>query len=216
MFQFAVLATLLGVKHSFDADHLLAVSNLLSQARSLKHSIKMSAGWAAGHMLTATFATALLFTFKDSLLPLVLDKMELLSALALVFLGLLSLLQLRLLHAHSHAHQGKKHYHWHLHLPEHTAEHSHWHMFGIGAVQGLASNDELLVLLTAALGLSSLADMALGVLLFSAGVAIGMTAYSLLLTYPILKTESTKLAQAVNAIAGCASIIFGITMLSRI
>ena len=42
MLEFAALALFLGMKHSFDADHLVAVSNLLTKARSLAHSAWMA------------------------------------------------------------------------------------------------------------------------------------------------------------------------------
>ncbi len=215
MLEFAALAIFLGVKHSFDADHLIAVSNLLSKARSLSHSVKMSASWAAGHMLTAIIITALLFAFKDSFLPLLLGKMELLVALMLVALGLFGIWQSRLLHSHEHLHGHEQHTHWHAHSAglSHGQDHSHKHMFGIGIVHGLASNDELLILLTATLGLSSFAEASLGLALFSTGVVAGMVFFSLLFTYPLLRAHSQKLVRAFNFSAGCMSVIYGGMML---
>ena len=212
MFEFAAFALFLGIKHSFDADHLIAVSNLLSRAKSLKSSVKMSIHWAAGHMLTAAIITAILFTFKDAFLSLVLGKFELLVGLMLVFLGLLSIWNSRILHAHAHSHGGMPHVHWHTHLRDKKEDHAHRHMFGIGVVHGLASNDELLILITASLGLSTLADMMFGVAIFSAGVVIGMIAFSILFTYPVLKLESEKFNQLLSFGVGCISIIYGFFM----
>lgn len=205
------LALFLGVKHSFDADHLIAVSNLLSKARSASHSIKMSASWAAGHMLTATIITALLFVLKDSILPLLLGKMEILVALMLIALGFFGMWQSRLLHSHSHSHGSEEHAHWHMHnlAANHSKDHSHYHMFGIGIVHGLASNDELLVLLTITLGLSSFTELALGLALFTTGVAAGMVFFSLLFTYPLLRLHSQKLVRGFNFAAGCVSVAYG-------
>ncbi|MCL6088589.1 MAG: hypothetical protein M1530_00290, partial [Candidatus Marsarchaeota archaeon] len=212
MFEFATLALFLGIKHSFDADHIIAVSNLLSRAESLAKAARMSASWAAGHMLTAAAITALLFAFKDEFLSLVLGKMELLVAIMLIGLGLLSVWKSGFFHRHSHRHDGIPHIHWHLHLPQ-EEEHAHRHMFGIGIVHGLASNDELLLLLTASLGLSSLAEMIFGVAVFSAGVVIGMVAFSLLLAYPMLKMPRGRLVSAINLAVGCISVAFGAMML---
>ena len=213
MLQFAALALFLGIKHSFDADHLIAVSNLLSATKSIAKAVRMSLSWAAGHMLTAALITVLLFTFKDTLLPLILGKMEIAAALMLIILGALSIYKSRIFHAHAHKHDGIPHVHWHLHAAEGRADHSHRHMFGIGVMHGLASNDELLLLLTASLGLSTLGEMIFGVAIFSLGVVIGMVAFSLLFTWSLLKVESARLSQAINLTAGCISVIYGATML---
>lgn len=213
MLQFAALALFLGMKHSFDADHLVAVSNLLSKAKSLAHSAKMAASWAAGHMITATLITIFIFMFKDSFLTLVFGKLSVLAALMLIFVGLLGIWQSRIFHAHRHAHHGEEHEHWHVHLQDEEGKHLHRHMFGIGVVHGLASNDELLLLLTATLGVSSLLEMIAGVAIFSAGVVIGMVAFGLIFTLPILKAHSARLKSAVNLAVGCISVVYGTMML---
>lgn len=208
MFEFLALALFLGIKHSFDADHLIAVSSLLQKAKSLRHSVQMAISWAIGHMATAVLVTIVLFVFRDSILSFILDKMEMLIAIMLVVLGLASLYQARIFHSHRHVHETKKHVHSHIHLQRN--DHTHRHMFGIGIVHGLASNDELLLLLTVSLGLTSLGGMLVGVGVFSLGVVLGMIAFSLFLTYPILKISSEKLNQIVNASIGSISILYGI------
>lgn len=48
-----ILALALGFKHSYDADHLIAVSSILRRAKSIRSSWKSSIFWAIGHMITA-------------------------------------------------------------------------------------------------------------------------------------------------------------------
>src|SRR5437867_9471975 len=50
---FIVLALALGFKHSYDADHLVAVSNLITRSGSIRKTSLISVSWAAGHMVTA-------------------------------------------------------------------------------------------------------------------------------------------------------------------
>src|SRR3989344_2230524 len=197
MFEFLPLALFLGIKHSFDADHLVAVSNVLTRARSIKASLKLGMSWAIGHMFTATIITILLFSFKDSILPLILERFETIVAFMLIALGLWSLWSARVFHRHRHAHEGKRHEHIHLHLKTAKSDHSHRHIFGIGIIHGLASNDELLILLTASLGASSLLEMVTGVAVFSLGVVIGMAVFSLIFTLPFLKIRGEALRRAV-------------------
>jgi len=209
--NFFVLALLLGIKHSYDTDHILAVSNLLTRAKSLSHATKMSISWAMGHMITATAITAFLYVFRDSVLSFVLGKFELLVGIMLVFLGVVSLAQVSLVHFGRHRHGAKKHEHEHAHVA--GPDHSHRHMFGIGIVHGLASNDELLVLLTSALGQTALAGMLAGLVVFTLGVVIGMVGFSILLTYPIIKIRKEALSNAVNLVAGVLSIAYGLALL---
>src|SRR5437870_8246664 len=58
---FIVLALALGFKHSYDADHLVAVSNLITRSGSIRKTSLISVSWAAGHMVTAAIITVLLY-----------------------------------------------------------------------------------------------------------------------------------------------------------
>ena len=211
MLEFAALAFGLGVKHSFDADHLIAVSNLLARPKSVLHSAKNAVYWAGGHMLTASIITLLLLAFRDTLLPIVLEKFELAVAAMLIFLGLASISQAISLHSHRHGHGGQGHEHYHFHLGG-SAGHEHGHMFGIGVIHGLASNDELLLLLTVSLGLASAAEMVAGVAIFSLGVALGMVAFSALFALPLVRAKSEQFLRGINLLVGAVSVAYGFSM----
>ncbi|HSB47256.1 MAG TPA: hypothetical protein VLD37_04520 [Candidatus Bilamarchaeum sp.] len=213
MAEFVLAALALGIKHSFDADHLLAVSNLLTKSRSLKRTLVLSANWTLGHMGGAILAAFALFMFRDSILAHILDSFESVVALMLIAFGILGLMQARFMHRHEHAHGGTKHAHAHFHLKEEPADHSHEHMLGIGIVQGLASNDELLLLLTVFLGLGDLAEMVLGTLVFSVGVLAGMVAFGIIFTLPALASRSESIGRAVNLVVGLLSIAYGLKII---
>lgn len=209
-----LMALLLGLKHSFDADHLLAVSNFLVKARSTVHAAKIALSWAVGHMLTATIITAALFIFKDAFLSVFLERFELAVAVMLIILGALSLYRMRIFHAHSHTHRESVHSHTHIHLKKNREDHTHRHMFGIGIIHGLASNDELLILITAMLGITTFAGAAVGIAMFSIGVAAGMIAFSTALAYPIIKAHRTVVMEVMNCIIGLTSIAYGTVMIA--
>ena len=213
---FIALALALGFKHSYDADHLVAVSNLLTRSQSLRRTSLMSVSWAAGHMATATVITILLYTFRETLLHEFLDNFELAVAIMLIVIGVLGLLyEFGLLHRHPHAHpdegsDGKEHVHAHAHgwnRREHRA------MFSIGIVHGLASNDELLILFVSALSVTTLAGLILGVAGFSAGVVIRMISFGLALTRPLGRGSEKRVRRAVTLIAGTLSILYGALIL---
>ncbi|MEK6843046.1 MAG: sulfite exporter TauE/SafE family protein, partial [Candidatus Micrarchaeota archaeon] len=140
---------------------------------------------------------------------------ELLVGAMLIFLGALSIYQAKhmAIHSHTHIHEGKKHTHLHAHIIANNKDHSHRHMLGIGIIHGLASNDELLLLLTVSLGVSSLLEMLAGVGIFSIGVVVGMVAYSIFLTVPMLKIKSNKVQKAINSSIGFASILYGAVLI---
>jgi len=213
---FIVLAVALGFKHSYDADHLVAVSNFLARSTSLRKTTLMSVSWAAGHMATASIITVLLYLGRDAFLKSALEPLEIAVAVMLIALGILSLAwEFEILpkfgHAHRHRHDTEaEHEHVHVHPRPYR---DHGAMFGIGIVHGLASNDELLILFVTALSVTSLAGVILGVAVFSAGVVIGMVSFGLALTYPLKKWDEKRVRRAVTVVAGSLSVAYGILIL---
>ncbi|MBI2652240.1 hypothetical protein HYX00_02135 [Candidatus Woesearchaeota archaeon] len=208
-----VLALVLGFKHSYDSDHLIAVSNMLRKVDSVKSSIKIGLSWAIGHMLTATIITITLFIFKESFLNYVFN-FEKIVGIMLIALGILSMKEFFSLHSHSHSHKGIVHSHPHIHLKKNQdKKHLHVHMFGIGIVHGLASNDELLILLTASLAITSLAGLIAALGFFSIGVVLGMAFFAVVFSYPLVKLHSEKIYKFVSFGTGSMGIIYGTLML---
>lgn len=205
---FVLLALALGFKHSYDADHLVAVSNFLVRSRSLRKTSLMSLSWAAGHMITATAITLILFAFRATILQNFLGRLEVAVAVMLVAIGVVGLLvEFRWVHRHPHAHPTGEHEHVHLHfgrVKEHQA------MFGIGVVHGLASNDELLVLFVASLSVASLEALVGGVGVFSLGVVAGMLVFGIGMTVPIRRWGTERARRWVSVGASILSVAYGV------
>ena len=211
---FAALAITLGVKHAFDADHLVAVSNLLTRRAGLDRALGLGAAWAAGHLVTAALVSALLYFFAGEVLPAILQRMELLVPVMLIAVGLLALgAEYRRFHLHRHAHAegGPQHRHFHIHVKE---SHRHGAMAGIGVVHGLASNDELLVVLLVGLGASSWWSVFAGVALFSLGVLVGMLLYATSVHFAAEKLGSRWTAPALNVFFAFASLGYAVYLLA--
>ena len=214
--SFAGLALLLGFKHSYDADHIIAVANVLRKTSTLGSAVRISISWAAGHMVTATVVTILLYAFRESVLRIVLAHFDKAVGIMLIVLGLFSLKDLLNSHSHTHKHGNIKHSHPHAHSNEgNIHKHAHKHMFGIGIIHGLASNDELLILFAASLGLTTLAGILLGVAIFSAGVVLGMVLFALVFSYPLLKARSEFFYRLITIVTGAASVAYGAAILAR-
>jgi len=208
---FIGFALALGFKHSYDADHLVAVSNFLARSHSLRKTFLMSLSWAAGHMITATAITFVLFAFRATLLQGFLDHLELGVAIMLIAIGVIGLLaEFGWIHRHLHRHDSREHDHAHVHLRGYN---EHQMMFGIGVVHGLASNDELLVLLLASLSVASFIDLVAGVGVFSLGVVAGMVVFGLGVTYPVKRWGTQRVRRAINVGAALLSLVYAAYLL---
>lgn len=210
---FMILALALGFKHSYDPDHLLAVSNLIVRSHSVRKTGLMSASWAIGHMTTAAILTILLYTFQ-ALFSGFLEHMEVLVAVMLVLIGVTGLLwEFNVFHVHEHWHGLAQHRHIHSWFHGHLTSHSeHKTMFSIGIVQGIASNDEILVLFVVALGVATLGGILIGVAVFSLGVVAGMIVFAVGLNYPIVRWGSRRVRRVVNTVVAVFSIIYAVLL----
>src|SRR5262245_21807494 len=101
----SILATLgigflLGLNHATEADHLAAVSTIVSQRRSLCQSAMVGALGGVGHtaslLVVGFFVIAMGLAIPDSIANL----LELAVAIMIVFLGM----RILRLHLHSHRH----------------------------------------------------------------------------------------------------------------
>lgn len=210
LIAFSALALVLGAKHAFDADHVVAIGNILTRQTRWERTVALSSSWGVGHMVTAGLVSALLYFFADTFVPSLTGHMEFLVPFLLVVVGALGLAAVfRRFHYHRHAHEakGKKHGHFHLHLKEH---HQHGAMAGIGVVHGLASNDELLVVLLVGLGADAWWQVGLGVVLFSLGVMVSMALYATLIHATTQRTKITWIPDAATALFSVVSIVYAV------
>ena len=218
IFSFAILAFIMGIKHAFDADHVLLVSNFLSRTKRLDESLNISLNWGVGHMLTAGIITLIIFYNVNSRpVVMLLENFEIIIASIMVVMGIISLtIGIPLQHKHEHNHDGNKHEHVHTHrvggfikkdLKAHHAS------FGVGIIHGLASNDELFIVLILGLGIGSVTTLLGALFLFSTGVVLGMMLFSiLLLKSSNVLTKNFKLI--LNYGFGISAIIYGLYLFS--
>ena len=89
-------------------------------------------------------------------------------------------------------------------------------MFRIGIVHGLASNDELLMLFTASLAVTSLGGLIAALGLFSFGVVLGMSIFAIVFSYPLVKLHSEKICKFVSFGTGSIGIAYGALMIFTI
>ena len=233
---FLLLGFLLGLKHALDADHLIAISTIVSERRGWLSSGITGALWGIGHT-AALLAVGVVVTLLGLHIP---DKlaiaMELAVALMLIILGANVLRQLwrgGTVHLHVHSHDGTTHIHPHVHTVEETQGHdiAHFHhSFSlaaliqrttkhihkgrrtvlIGMVHGMAGSAALMLIVLAALPSATL--RLLYVTVFGIGSIGGMLMMSMVVGLPFLWTANRfgKLNSAVRGLAGFVSVGFGV------
>ena len=82
---------LLGIRHATDADHVVAVTTIVSRERSLGGAIGIGALWGLGHTATVFIVGAAIVFAKLAITPRVGLALELVVALMLVVLGVQNL-----------------------------------------------------------------------------------------------------------------------------
>jgi ABC-type nickel/cobalt efflux system permease component RcnA len=220
------LGLVFGLKHALDADHLAAVSTIVSQRKGVLSSSLVGALWGLGHtisLLIAGVAVILLHIQIGERTALVL---ELCVAIMLIGLGanaLLVLVRGGRVHLHAHAHGGRVHLHPHVHdaTAEMNAQAHHRLRLGtrpllVGMVHGLAGSAALTLLV-----LSTIPSPVLGfayIAVFGLGSIGGMIFMSMLVSLPAQLTAArfNGANAAVRALAAFFSLGLGLFMVYQI
>jgi high-affinity nickel permease len=217
------LGFVLGMKHALDADHVVAVSTIVSKNRSLLSSSIIGAFWGIGHTATLFLAGFLFLTLKVTIPEQVALLLEMAVGVMLVFLGgvvAAGLIKERLDY-HLHQHDGQSHVHVHKHA--HVEPHQHQHAIrrgyrsmAIGMVHGLAGSAALMLLVVSSI--RSVMEGFLYIIIFGAGSVVGMMMITTLISLPFVYTafHFNRLNRTITAFASMASIVLGTAIIYEI
>ncbi len=216
------LGLLLGLRHALDADHVAAVSTLVSRERGLVRSCLLGAFWGAGHTLALLGAGIAVIAFKLTITPGVEEALERTVGLVLVLLGghvLLRALGGLRVHGHEHTHDGVAHRHAHLHVGSSDAAHVHLIQLGgrpfvVGLLHGLAGSAALTLLVLGTIP-SPIGALAY-IVVFGVGSTAGMLLLSGLVGLPVALAAhgAHRLQTAIQVVAGIGSAALGVWMLA--
>jgi len=118
------LGFVLGLQHALDPDHMVAVSTIVSEQKSVARSSLVGTFWGMGHTASLLAVGLVVILSRQAIPPRLAEWMELAVAFMLVFLGVRTLRNARRewrIHIHAHEHDG--HRHLHLHAHRRNAEH---------------------------------------------------------------------------------------------
>ena len=122
-FAIIALGFFLGMRHATDADHVIAVSTIVTAQRSRRSAAWIGALWGLGHTVTIALVGCAIILFGLVIPPRLGLALELAVGVMLVVLGFLSLrggwpAASGDVHVHAHAHGDYVHTHAHGHAPE--------------------------------------------------------------------------------------------------
>jgi ABC-type nickel/cobalt efflux system permease component RcnA len=86
-----LLGLFLGMRHSTDPDHVVAVSTIVSRERSVRHAALIGVLWGVGHTLTISVVGSAIILFGMVIPPRIGLSMEFTVAVMLILLGVLNL-----------------------------------------------------------------------------------------------------------------------------
>jgi high-affinity nickel-transport protein len=215
-----LLGLFLGMRHSTDPDHVIAVSTITSQERSVRQGALIGVLWGVGHTLTIFLVGSAIILFGLVIPPRVGLSMELSVALMLILLGALNLTGVlgRLSNRFTPVNGGKV---------RNRAENSFDRMmsrygpyqifrpFVIGLVHGLAGSAAvaLLVLTTIRSPLWAIAYL----LVFGIGTIVGMMLMTSAMAFPVAYAgKHLPIARYMAPISGIVSTGFGLFLAYQI
>ncbi|MEM9728128.1 MAG: sulfite exporter TauE/SafE family protein [Myxococcota bacterium] len=219
----------IGMQHALEADHVAAVSSLVSGDRSMKSMVSHGALWGAGHTLILMVVGGAAVLLGLSLHPSFSNGLEFCVGLMLVMLGSHVLYRLwrDRVHFHRHRHGDRPpHFHAHSHKGERAAHHQSGHHHEhpdrswirplvVGVMHGLAGTAAVVVLTAAAQTTPTMGLAYIGV--FGAGSIAGMVAVTALIAVPMWLTASalTRMNRVLQGAIGAITISIGGTILVR-
>jgi high-affinity nickel-transport protein len=216
MTLFAILALgfFLGMRHATDSDHVIAVTTIVSRARSARAALWVGALWGLGHTATILTVGGAIVLFGWVIPPRLGLSMEMSVAIMLIVLGAMNLsgaLSRISQVAHGHAHD-----------KDSDEGISHRHVRGplrplaIGVVHGLAGSAAVALLVLTTIKSAGMALVYLAI--FGAGTVAGMMLLTLAMALPIsaVSRRFDNAEQLMARVTGLVSIAFGLFLAYRI
>ncbi|MEX1185527.1 MAG: hypothetical protein WEA80_02975 [Gemmatimonadaceae bacterium] len=189
-----VASLLLGMRHATDADHIVAVTTIVSRERSVWKAGDIGALWGVGHTLTIFLVGGAIILFKVAFSARVGLWMELTVAIMLVVLGLLNLFNVQ---------------------TKPSALSTMRPLF-VGIVHGLAGSAAATLLILPLIDDPRWAVLYLVV--FGFGTTVGMASITLAIAAPsvLASARVASMQHSLRVVSGAVSLLFGVYLAHKI
>ncbi|MEL6659365.1 MAG: urease accessory protein [Bacteroidota bacterium] len=193
-----LFAAAIGFGHAFEADHLVAVGNIVTRRDKLRLAAKDGIYWGLGHTSTIVLIGLILILGKATFLDGYFGYFEAIVGLMLIILGIVRLWQVR---AHRHVHD-----------PQELIDHDNNHhlAYGVGFIHGLAGSGAMILLVMTEIQGAWSSIMYL--LIFGLGSAVGMLVAAGIFSLPFSRriTESKRLQMGLTLLSALLCIGYGL------
>lgn len=228
------LGFLLGLKHATEADHVVAVTTIISQERSIWRSALVGTVWGLGHTISLFFAGIFVIFLQVAIPETIATTLEFLVAIMIIFLGVHILYKvlrnIKETHVHQHFNDGilDSHINFHDEVEKFSVNDDKVHNgkvystsiinmglrpLIVGMIHGLAGSAALtLLILTEVMKEGSQVFGLAYLLIFGIGSIGGMLLMSIIISLPFVFTSS-KLEYfnlPIKILTSFGSIIFGV------
>lgn len=189
------LGFVLGLKHAFEADHVIAVSTIVAEEKNPLKAGIIGAFWGLGHTTTLFLLGVVLLVCKIAIPSFLGQFFEFLVGCMLVILGVYALLRKKNV-IHNHIYHTKP--------------------YAIGLMHGLAGSGTLVLLVIGSV--KTLSEGVFYILFFGIGSVAGMMLISLLLGTSFVKVSKKipRIDRYLTVAAGGLSILFGFSIVFEI
>ena len=224
------LGVILGLRHSLDPDHVVAVSTIVSEYRNPFRSLWIGVSWGLGHTTTLLVIGIVIIALRLAIPDRLALVFEFFVGIMLVSLGAQVIYKFvqKKVHQHLHGNEDDPHQHFHSHAqdPDHAPKHHQVRGIGtpffrkksyfVGTVHGVAGSAALTLLVLASIE-SPLAGIAY-ILLFGLGSVLSMGIMTILIGLPFVFSAKRLpgLNQFMQFSAGAFSIVFGAFLMYEI
>ncbi|WP_226665229.1 urease accessory protein UreH [Metabacillus litoralis] len=192
------LGFILGIKHSIEPDHIIAVATIAGKTKKLSRSSLAGVFWGIGHTFTL-FIVGMFFIIMKGQLPEVWTlSLEMFVGFMLIYLGITSMVGTKKNSRNpEHTHQVKE-------------KTPYLKSMIIGSIHGIAGSAALVLLTMSTV--KTIWEGALYILIFGCGTIIGMLCFTTLIGIPftISKQKNLTLNTLLIRTAGVISFFFGL------
>ena len=218
LFTLIAIGFLLGMRHATDADHVIAVSTIVTREHKMRRSAMIGAAWGIGHTLTILAVGGAIILFRIALPPRVGLAMELAVGIMLIVLGVKNVagsafspfsrkqIDAPVGHAHAHAHEESSGERW----PQRFAAYQVVRPLMVGIVHGLAGSAAIALLVLSTITDARWAIVYLAV--FGIGTMLGMMLITVTLgsTFARAQKRFAHIGNHFGWAAGLISVAFGV------
>lgn len=219
LFAICALGFVLGVRHAADADHVVAVSTIVSRHRSMRGAAVIGALWGVGHTLTVLLVGGAIIFFQWVIPPRVGLSMELSVGAMLIVLGAVNIAAVvRRIRADAHPPRAPVAEPPHDHAPVRwldrhlgmTGVYSYVRPMVVGIVHGMAGSAAVALLVMTTIGRSSWSVLYL--LVFGVGTVVGMMVITAAIGLPFARAGEVRpqFGHGLRMAAGVLSLGFGL------